>query len=311
MSGPLRAGLTQTRNAFGPMPADIDALERLAGRMEEVRAANVAHHLELVARAAASGVHVLCLGELFTGPYFALHESPIWFELAEDAYEGPTVQATRDAAREHGMVLVVPIYELDASSGKRFNTAVIVDTSGAVLGRYRKTHIPRGSNERAGFHETYYYDRSDGALGNGEADVSQNRYFPVFATSLARIGIATCYDRHFPGSMRSLARNGAQLVFSPAVTFGEKARRMWELEFPVDAARHGLFIGGSNRLGAEPPWNVEFFGASYFCGPNGRVDPLPGPDELVIADLDLAQLTHADPSGWSLEHDSRPEIYSQ
>ena len=106
-----------------------------------------------------------------------------------------------------------------------------------------------------------------------------------------------------------LARAGAQLIFSPAITFGEQSRRMWDLEFPVDAARARVFIGGLNRLGVEPPWEVEYFGASYFVGPDGVLPDLSSVDELVIADLDLASLDTADSSGWNLQRDARPDIY--
>jgi predicted amidohydrolase len=84
---------------------------------------------------------------------------------------------------------------------------------------------------------------------------------------------------------------------------------MWELEFAVDAARHNVFIGGSNRLGAEPPWDQEYFGASHFVGPNGPVAALEGPPQLVIADLDLDERRRPDPSGWNLARDRRPAAY--
>lgn len=309
MSRTVRAALTQTVNAYRDMPTRVEDLPRLADRLGEVREANVEHHLGLLQTAADEGVEVCCLGELFPGPYFALGRDPLWFDLAEDAATGPTVSALRAAAREHSLVIVAPIYELDGPSGQRFNTAVVIDEGGEVLGKYRKTHVPSGTNERASFCEDYYYRPSDGRLGNGPADVSANPYFPVFETTRGRIGVAICYDRHFEGVMRALARGGAQIVFSPAVTFGEKSRRMWALEFPVDAARHNLFIGGSNRHGTEPPWNVRFFGGSFFCGPNGRVDARRGHPELVIADLDLAELERPDSSGWDLARDERPEIY--
>ncbi|MCP3918143.1 MAG: acyltransferase [bacterium] len=305
----LRAAMTETRNAFSDMPETTADLGLLAGRMDEVRTANVTHLVELARDAAKLGAQIVCFGELCTAPYFALGEDELWFALAEDALEGPTVQAMRAAAREHGVILVVPIYEQTPRG--RFNTAVVIDEGGDVLGRFRKVHIPRGENERAGFHETFYYGPSDGRLGNGPADVSKNPYFPVFDTSVGRIGIAICYDRHFPGSVRTLAANGAQLVFSPAVTFGAQSRRMWELEFLVDAGRHRVFVGGSNRSGAEHPWDVEYFGASYFCGPHGRVDPLADTRELVIADLDLDELSGADSSGWDLARDARPDVYSR
>ncbi|HRB11906.1 MAG TPA: nitrilase-related carbon-nitrogen hydrolase, partial [Vicinamibacteria bacterium] len=150
----------------------------------------------------------------------------------------------------------------------------------------------------------------DGELGTWPRNLSRNRFFPVFETRLVRLGVAICYDRHFEGVMSALAGNGAELVLSPAVTFGEKSRRMWDLEFPVDAARHNLYIGGSNRRGVEPPWTQEYFGASYFAGPGGVLPRIPSPtDELVIADLDLDVLRGPDPSGWNLPRDRRPTIY--
>jgi N-carbamoylputrescine amidase len=311
----LRAALTQTRNAYAPMPATVGELGALAERLEEVRAANVAHHRELARRAARAGARVICFGELFTGPYFALGADELWFGLAEDALAGPTARALQCTARELELVVVAPLFERTAD-GRRFNTAIVIDADGALSGRYRKVHIPAGSNERAGFCETFYYEGSDGRLDNSQADVSENPFFPVFETAVGRIGLAICYDRHFEGAMRSLARNGAELVFSPAVTFGEHSRRMWELEFAVDAARHGLFIGGSNRLGAEEPWGVEYFGASGFWGPTGAREPAVAQDsdELVLADLDLAALAGAGAgaggSGWDLERDARPQTYS-
>ena len=311
MSGIVRAGMTETRNAYRDMPSGVSELGSLANRLDDVRSANVEHHVELCAAAAAEGVQLLGLGELFPGPYFALTEEPFWRDLAEDAQEGPTITTMRAAAKEHALVLVAPIYELDSSTGRRFNTAVVIDECGEVLGKYRKTHIPAGTNERASFHETYYYERGDGQLGNGPANISKNPHFPVFQTSLGLIGIATCYDRHFAGCVRSLAANGAQIVLSPAVTFGEKSRRMWDLEFPVDAARHNLYIGGSNRRGAESPWDVEYFGASYWCGPGGRLSESSSHPNLVVADLDIDALEGGDPSGWNLPRDERPEIYSR
>lgn len=304
----VRCAVTETANVF-PLPATLAELPALRGRLDEVRAANVHHHVRLIEAAAMRGVQLLGMGELFPAPYFALTMDPMWIELAEDAYTGPTITTLRAVARTHRMVLVAPIYERCADSGERFNTAVIIDEHGEILGSYRKTHIPHGANEQGAFVETFYYGRSDGRMRSLAANVSSNQFFPVFRTSLGNIGVATCYDRHFEGVMRTLAQQGAEIVLSPAVTFGEKSRRMWELEFPVDAARHNLFIGGSNRRGKEPPWNQEYFGASYFVGPNGRCDDLSDHVELIISDLDLGELRRPDPSGWNLPRDTRPDIY--
>jgi beta-ureidopropionase len=312
---PLRVALTETSNAYSPMPRRVEDLTQLEGKLDAVREANVRHHVKLIGQAAEAGARVVGLGELFSAPYFALgklgdREIRLWQSMAEDAAKGPTVVELCAAAREHAVILVAPIYELDSESGKRFNTAVLIDEKGQVLGKYRKNHIPAGSNEQGNFQETLFYGPGDGALGNpSEFNRSGSEHFPVFQTSCGRIGIAICYDRHFPGVMQTLADNGAQLVFVPAVTFGEHSRKMWDLEFPVDAARHRLFIAGSNRSGSEAPWNQEYFGASCFAGPTGRVPALSSPKNLVIADLDLGSLDGPCSSGWDLKRDLRPSIY--
>ncbi len=305
----VRAALTETANAYTEMPAKIEDLSQLADKMAAIRDANIEHHLKLIEDAADLGVQMLCMGELFTGPYFALDRTPMWTQLAEDAQEGATITAMKKAARGHKMLLVAPIYELDADTGKRFNTAVVIENDGSILGKYRKCHIPEGTNDANSFCETFYYERSDGALDNGAGNISKNDYFPVFASALGKVGVAICYDRHFHGVMKALSEQGAELVFSPAVTFGKKSRDMWEMEFAVDATRHNLFIGGSNRRGSEAPWNQEYFGASYFVGPNGRPDTLASRKELIVADLDLGQLSGDDPSGWNFARDIRPDIY--
>jgi len=299
----VRAALTQTVNAFTPMPDD---LSELADRLDEVRDANLAHNIELVKAAAQVGARVICLGELFAGPYFALEQNDLWFGLAEDATNGPSVTAMRECARREGIFVIAPIYE--TAGVHRFNAAVLIDDTGAILGKYRKAHIPNGRNERAAFFETFYYSESDGDLGPSPCNISSNRFFPVFDTTAGRIGIEICYDRHFEGVTRTLAAHGAQLVFCPAVTFGRQSHRMWHLEFAVDAARHRVFIGGGNRKGREAPWGVNYFGESYFVGPNGCPPAIACRPELVIADLDLTTLED-DGSGWQLGRDRRPEIY--
>lgn len=309
MSRRVVAALTQTVNAYRDMPATVAELPRLASRLDEIRAANVEHHVSLLRAAVQQGAQVVCFGELFPAPYFALGADPMWLGLAEDAATGPTVTRLREEARRSGAIVIAPIFEQDPG-GARFNTAVVIDERGDVLGTYRKTHIPFGRNEQGTFVENFYYERSDGKNRCGPTNISHNPYFPVFATSVGRVGVAICYDRHFEGVLWSLAREGAELVFCPSITFGQKSRRLWDLEFQVDAARHRVFIGGSNRKGSEPPWNQPYFGASHFAGPGGVLPDLSVHPELVIAALDLDELRGPDPSGWDLPRDIRHDIYS-
>ncbi len=308
--GVVRAAMTQTRNAFPGMPATVDDLDALRGGLEALRRANVEHHVDLMRRAHAQGARLICFGELFTGPYFAHDRRPFWFDLAEPALTGPTVARLAPVARELGMVVVAPLYEYDPRVDARFNTAVVIDADGAILGSYRKTHVPHGTNERGGFCEDFYFDRSDGGMVNDHpANISKNKHFPVFETAAGRLGVSICYDRHFEGVMRTLAQNGAQIVFNPAVTFGRQSRRCWDLEFAVEAMRWNVYIGGSNRLGAEPPWTVDFFGRTGFTSPVGALPDESADPCLMIADLDLAAFGGGDGSGWDLARDRRPDIY--
>ncbi len=309
MSRTIRIAVTETKNAYADMPASLDDVHQLAGKLDDLRDANLRHHAELIADAAKAGAKLVGLGELFASPYFARRTEPVWLGLAEDALTGPSVEAMKQSAREHQVVIVAPIYELDEHSGQRFNTAVVIDETGAVIGKYRKTHIPEGKNERGEFFEKFYYLASDGDLGDWPANVSKNPFYPVFETSIGAIGVAICYDRHFDGVMATLASQGAELVISPAVTYGDKSERMWEQEFEVDACRHNIFIAGSNRKGSEPPWNDEYFGRSYVVGPNGRLPLIDSRPELVIADVDLDELGRPDPAGWDLDRDRRSDIY--
>ena len=307
----LRAAMTQTVNAFADMPARVEDCSVLAGKLDDIREANLEHHADLIARAAGAGVRIIGLGELFPAPYFALARDPMWLDMAEDAAGGPSVTRMRAEATTHGVVIIAPIYELCAQTGERFNTAVVIDSDGTIPGKFRKAHIPRGANEQGAFDESFYYGPASDPYNEPSPKIlGDHPLLPVFVTSVGRVGVSICYDRHFPSMARSLAKAGARLIFSPAVTFGEKSQRMWAIEFECDAARQNVFIGGSNRRGVEQPWGQDYFGDSHFVGPNGRCDDLSDCAELVIADLDLEALDSPDPAGWDLDRDRNPKIDS-
>jgi N-carbamoylputrescine amidase len=306
----VKAAMTQTLNQFGDMPNTVDRLSQLSGRMDEVRQANLKHHADLARHAQTLGVEVICFGEVFTGPYFAIRQDEVFFELAE-TLDGPTSQFCRALAKELGMVIVAPIYEVEAGTQKRHNTALVIDANGEQLGFYSKTHIPHGKNEQGVFAEGFYFEPSVGRPQEHPRVNSRNPFFPVFDTAAGRIGVSICYDRHFEGVVSTLAAEGAQIVFSPAVTFGEKSARMWPLEFAVDAMRNRVYLGGSNRRGAEPPWNQDFFGHTQFMGPGGRLNDLSDHPEIVVAELDLEDLAQPEQSGWNLTRDKRPNIYGR
>jgi len=251
-------------------------------------------HLKLVDQAAAKGVKILCLQELFYGPYFPAEQNVKWYSLVEKIPDGPTVKLFQEKAKKHGMVIVVPIYE-DVMAGVYYNTAAVIDADGKYLGKYRKNHIP---HVNPGFWEKFYF--KPGNLG-----------YPVFQTQFGKVGVYICYDRHFPEGARILGLNGAEIVFNPSATVAGLSEYLWELEQPAHAVANGYFIGAINRVGREMPWNIgEFYGKSYFCDPRGKIvaQAKRDTDEVVVAELDFDMILEVR-NTWQFYRDRRPETY--
>ncbi|QNK80223.1 nitrilase-related carbon-nitrogen hydrolase [Nakamurella sp. PAMC28650] len=248
--------------------------------------------------AAAQGAQVICFQELFYGPYFGIVQDQKYYQYTETV-PGPTIERFQALARELGLVMVLPVYEV-ANEGEYYNTAAVVDADGTYLGKYRKHHIPNLPQ----FWEKFYF--RPGNLG-----------YPVFQTAAGRIGVYICYDRHFPEGWRELGLNNAQIVFNPSATKPGLSNRLWELEQPAAAANNQYFIGANNRVGIETEEfgeeAVRFYGSSYFVGPRGTyVGEIAsqGENELIIRDLDLAELTQAR-NDWQFYRDRRPETYDK
>jgi N-carbamoylputrescine amidase len=252
-------------------------------------------HVGLIAKAAAEGAQITCLQEIFNGPYFPAEQDPKWYATAEPE-DGPTVTRMRELARDHGMALVVPFYE-EAQPGVYYNSAVVIERDGSVVGKYRKTHIPQVG---PCFWEKYYF--KPGNLG-----------YPVFETSVGRVGLIICYDRHFPEVARQLGLKGAELVFNPSATVESLSRYLWELEQPAHAVANGYWIAAINRVGTEEPLNPHrFYGSSYFCDPRGQIVARASEDsdEVLVADLDLDKAREVR-NTWQFLRDRRPETYGE
>jgi beta-ureidopropionase len=262
--------------------------------IDEIRRANVDKHVKLIEQAAAQGVQILCMQEIFTGPYFCAEQNPRWYEAVERIPDGPTTKLMQELARKHQMVIVVPLYE-EESPGVYYNTAAVIDADGTYLGKYRKNHIPQVA---PGFWEKYYF--KPGNLG-----------YPVFQTRYAKVGVYICYDRHFPEGARELGLNGAEIVFNPSATVAGLSEYLWKLEQPAHAVANAYFVGAINRVGTEAPWNIgEFYGQSYFCDPRGQMLAVGSrdQDELIVADLDLDKIREVR-NVWQFYRDRRPETY--
>ena len=251
-------------------------------------------HLAMVEQAGAQGAEVVCLQEIFFGPYFCAQQETKWFETAEPE-DGPTVRAMRELARKHSLVLVVPFFEKEFE-GVFYNTAVVIDADGSVLGKYRKTHIPQVGPI---FWEKYFF--KPGNLG-----------YPVFDTRVGRVGVFICYDRHFPEPARMLGLHGAQLTFNPSATIESVSRYLWELEQPAHAVANGFFVGAVNRVGEELVEGARFYGSSYFCDPRGQIvaRASDSDDEVLVADLDLGMIDEVR-TVWQFFRDRRPETYGE
>lgn len=279
----IKAGLIQAHNIA---PVEIP--------IEEIKRENIEHQLEFVQQAAEQGVQILCFQEIFTTPYFCAEQQTRWYEAVERVPDGPTVTLMTEVAKEHGMVLIVPVYE-EEQTGIYYNTAAVIDADGRYLGKYRKTHIPHVA---PGFWEKFYF--RPGNLG-----------YPCFDTAFARIGVYICYDRHFPEGARCLGLNGAEIVFNPSATVAGLSEYLWKLEQPAHAVANGYFVGAINRVGTESPWNIgEFYGQSYFCDPRGQIiaEGSRDKDELIVADLDLEMIREVR-NTWQFFRDRRPDLY--
>jgi beta-ureidopropionase len=278
----VRCGLIQCANALNDDTRSV----------ADIQAAALDKHIPLIHEAGARGVQILCLQEVFNGPYFPPSQDTRWYDAAE-AIPGPTTARMQALAQQHQMVIVAPIYER-AMSGVYYNTAAVIDADGTLLGTYRKHHIPQVQ----GFWEKFFFKPGTGG-------------YPVFSTRYAKIGVYICYDRHFPEGARALGLGGAEIVFNPSATVAGLSQYLWKIEQPAHAVANGYFVGAINRVGVEPPWNIgRFYGSSYFVDPRGQtlVQASEDRDEVVVANLDMRVIDEVR-NTWQFFRDRRPETY--
>ncbi|MBB2924979.1 nitrilase-related carbon-nitrogen hydrolase [Cellulomonas cellasea] len=261
------------------------------------RESMTALHEDFTRQAAAQGAQVICFQELFYGPYFGITQDPAYYEYAESV-PGPTTERFAALAAELGIVIVLPVYEED-QPGVLYNTAAVIDADGSYLGKYRKHHIPHLPK----FWEKFYF--RPGNLG-----------WPVFETAVGKIGVNICYDRHFPEGWRTLALNGAEIVFNPNATAPGISNKLWEIEQPAAAIANGYFVAACNRVGAETneygDEAVAFYGSSYVVGPDGNVvgDVASSTEAgLIVRDVDLDQVREVR-ERWQFFRDRRPDAYA-
>jgi beta-ureidopropionase len=255
------------------------------------KAANVEHGLRAVEASAAEGARLIAFAELAFEPFYP-QKPATGLDVAglAEPVPGPTTQAFADLARRLGVVVVLNLFE--RAGNRCYDCSPVIDADGRLLGRTRMVHI----TDYAGFHEQDYYAPGDSGA-------------PVYETAAGRLGVAICYDRHFPEYLRALALGGADLVIVPqAGAEGEWPDGLYEAEMRTAAFQNGYFVALCNRVGREEVLN--FAGESFVCSPDGAVVArgLRGEEQIVVADLDLAAAGRSHARRLFLRH-RRPELY--
>lgn len=281
------------------------------GPAEQNRSEILEKTLKLIDQASEFSPDFIVLPELANTPYFPVVYDDASFQMAEPV-PGTTSKAVANKAREHGSYIVLPIYE--KCKGVYYNSALIFDPEGRLVEgtfpdktkspRFAKVHIPKVNTASLFLDEKYYYQSGEG--------------FPVFETAKAKVGVLICYDRRFPEGWRSLALQGAEIVFLPANvpawSLGQKsaAEEMFQIELRTHALENLFFVAACNKAGYEEfqGHRTLFFGKSCVIGPAGNVltEGPSGEPAIITTEIDLAEVAKAR-KDLPLFSDRKPSIY--
>jgi predicted amidohydrolase len=266
------------------------ALAQLAAGPDPAQ--NLERALTMMDGAARHGARLVAFPELAVLPFFPQWERFAGSRDLAEAVPGPTTERIAAKAAEHGLVTVFNLYE--RSGTRYFDSSPVFDADGSLRGVTRMVHI----TEYACFHEQQYYDPGD-------------RGAPVYATAVGKVGVAICYDRHFPEYMRALGVAGADLVVIPqAGATDEWPEGMYEAEVRAAAFQNGYFAALCNRVGQEA--RLAFAGESFVVAPDGAVvaRAARSAEELLFADLDLAACAASPARALFWKH-RRPDVYRE
>jgi N-carbamoylputrescine amidase len=259
------------------------------------RAANIARVEKYVRDAAARGARIILPPELFEGTYFCREEKADWFAEARAVGDDEAVARMRDVARELGVV--VPVSFFERAGPAYYNSVAVIDADGALLGVYRKSHIPDGP----GYEEKFYFRPGDTG-------------FRAWRTRHANIGVGICWDQWFPESARAMMLLGAELLLYPTAIGSEPhepeldTRDPWQRAMVGHAVSNVVPVVASNRVGNEG--GQEFYGSSFIADARGdKVEEMGRDDEgTIVATFDLDGLVRTR-AAWGFFRDRRPDLY--
>jgi N-carbamoylputrescine amidase len=266
-------------------------------------AANLRKTLVLAAQAAKGGANIICTQELCRSQYFCQSEDHQNFALAEKI-PGPSTAAFQKLAKRHGVVVVASLFEKRAS-GLYHNTAVVIDADGALLGIYRKMHIP----DDPLYYEKFYFTPGDTG-------------FRSWPTKFGKIGVLICWDQWYPEAARLTALQGAEIIFYPTAIgwhpgekdeYGTNQHAAWETIQRSHAVANGCYVAVCNRIGHETPVGgpgIEFWGQSFIAGTSGQIlaKATAEKEEVLLAKVDLREVDRTR-THWPFLRDRRIDAY--
>jgi N-carbamoylputrescine amidase len=279
----------------------------------EDKESTIGRHERAIHEAAGRGAQIICLQELFDAPYFCKVTDAERFNLAEPM-PGPTTERMQRLAAELSVVIIVPMFEKRAA-GVYHNSAAVVDADGALLGIYRKMHIP----DDPLYYEKYYF--TPGEIYQHGEPADRTTGFRVFDTKYARIGVLICWDQWYPEAARITALMGAQVLCYPtAIGWHPKEKAEWAAP-QADAWRtiqrshaiaNGIYVAAANRVGHEPEPGtdgLEFFGHSFISDPFGRIIAEAGTEPAVLVAACDPALIENTRRNWPFLRDRRIDAY--
>ncbi len=265
---------------------------------------NLEHAVEKITQASRDGATLICLPELFRSQYFCQKEDALFFDLAEPI-PGHLTQVLGQVAKQHNVVIIVPIFER-RTSGIYHNSVVVLDSDGSIAGLYRKMHIP----DDPAYYEKFYFTPGD-------------KGFQAIETSIGKVGTLICWDQWYPEAARLTALQGAEMLFYPTAIGwhpseeaqeGQSQRAAWQTIQRSHAIANGVFVISVNRVGhekiVEGEDGIKFWGSSFICDPLGVVlsEASIDEEEVLVSEIDL-RLVEEVRQNWPFLRDRRIDAY--